>query len=119
MTTLYMDGFEQYNGSNATMLYGPWTSVQSNGILSVLQTPAWGARTGSTAMTCISVSTMTTLPLPTPYGNIYMGLGFSVASLPASNFQSMICSLNGFPVWLGRLLASLKQNETMATAKPP
>ncbi len=104
MTTVYMDGFEQYGGSNATMLYGPWTSIQSNGALNVLQTPTWGARTGSVAMTCINASGSNTLPLPVPLGNMFMSLGFSVGAIPTANFQSMICS---FQTGLGTDFARL------------
>jgi len=46
-------------------------------------------------------------------------LGVNCAFIRWIAFHSMICSLKGFPVWLGMLLPSLKQNETMAKSVFP
>lgn len=95
MTTIYMDGFEQYGVGtvgNANMLRSVWAEVQSNGSLGVLETPAWGARTGTLALTCINTSESNRYAFPTTEGEVFLSFGFSLGSMPSSNFQSQLCA---------------------------
>lgn len=96
MAAIYMDGFDTYGTGltgNANLLKSQWTTISSDGSAGVLRTPAWGARTGTYAMTCVvAPSQSNVLQLRTSLSTVLMSLGFAITALPTSSLQSNICS---------------------------
>lgn len=96
MTAIYMDGFEHYGsgttGARTNMLQGGvW--VQST--LGVLQTPTYGARTGTLALTGgdTLVGNATRMVLPGgALSHMFHSQGFSVEALPSGNLIQSICT---------------------------
>lgn len=90
MSALFMDGFDHY-GSGATgtanMLHGIWAQVDG-----APTTPSWGARTGTYALS--NAQTLAgednRLVLAATENELFVSLGYSTGSLPASDTKMEI-----------------------------
>jgi Concanavalin A-like lectin/glucanases superfamily len=91
MTTLFMDGFDHYGtgpSSLLNMLDGTWGQAQ-DGSSSGVGVPPWGTRTGSGALHS-SNGGLYRYILPATQSNLFLSMGFSIAVIPSTNFQTQV-----------------------------